>query len=132
MNEVKEKKINRSLEALDNQITDLAERCRLRDWSHYIESIELPQDVLPALMTGRPELLRTVRPRALTEDEAAKLYKAMAGLIETNMALREHAEQLAQLTNNWAQQFAGLHGVGEKIQRFANFKRSYDEVEETA
>jgi hypothetical protein len=131
MNEVKERKQNRTVEALDAEVTDLAERCRLKDWSHFIEEIQLPQDVAFALMTSRPELLRIVKPRALSEDEAAKLYKAMAALMETNMALRSHAQQLAKLTDNWANQFAGLHGVGEKIQRFANFKRSYDEVEET-
>jgi hypothetical protein len=132
MNEVKEKKLNRSLEALDEQVTDLAARCRLKDWSYYIESIELPNDVLPALMTGRPELLQHLQPRALTEEETAKLYKALGALIETNMALREHAEQLAQLTANWAQQFRGLQGVGNKIQNFANFRRSYDEETELA
>lgn len=125
---VREKRFNRTLEALDKQVTDLSDRCRLKDWSYYIESIELPQDVLPALMTGRPELLQHLKPRALTEEETAKLYKALAALIETNMALREHAQQLAQLTDNWAQQFRGLEGVGNKIQNFANFRRNYDEA----
>jgi hypothetical protein len=132
MNEVKERKVDKATEALDAQVTELAERCRLKDWSYYIEEIELPNDVLPALMTGRPELLKHLKPRPLTEEETAKLYKALAALIETNMALREHAEKLAQLTDNWAQQFRGLQGVGNKIQNFANFRRSYDEETESA
>lgn len=130
MNEVR--KQNAGVVALDAEVTSLAEQCRLKDWSSFIEEIALPQDLAFALMTSRPELLRVVKPRPLTEEEAAKIYKAMAALMETNMALRSHAQQLARLTNNWANQFAGLHGVGEKIQNFANFRRSYDEVEEPA
>jgi len=129
MNDVKLTKKTKSIEEFDAQVTDLAARCRLRDWADFIEDIKVPQDIAPALITGRAELLRAMPPRTLEPWETEALYKAFAGLIETNAALREHAEQLAKLTDNWAQQFAGLHGVGEKIQRFANFKRSDDEID---
>jgi hypothetical protein len=115
---------------LDERIAELSARCKLDGWSSFVETLSLPQDVYPALLTGRPELLRLVQPRALSADEAGKLLKALGVLIETNMALREHAEQMAQLVDNWSGMFAGLHSTGEKIQRFANFERITAEGEE--
>jgi len=117
----------KSVEEFDAQVTDLATRCRLTDWSSFIEEMQVPGDIAPALITTRPELLRAVQPRALTAEETAAVYKVMAGLIETNNALREHAQQLAIFTETWAGQFAGLQSVGRKIERFANFRRSYDD-----
>jgi hypothetical protein len=130
MNVTKLNKKESAIEALDAQITDLATRCRLDDWSSFIEELQVPGDIAPALITGRPEMLRAVQPRALTAEETAALIKVLGGLIETNNALREHARQLATFTEQWTTLFTGLHNVGEKIERFANFKRSYDDVDE--
>jgi hypothetical protein len=72
----------------------------------------------PALGAGT----QAIQPRALTAAEAKPLFDIIASLMGTNMALREHAEQLAQFTHNWAEAFKQLRAVGYRIERFANFE----------
>lgn len=122
---------NRAVE-LDAEIKRLSVACRLDAWNAFVEEMKVPGDIYPALASGRPELIKLVQPRALTADEAKVLFDIIASLIGTNIALREHAEKVAQLVDNWAGMFAGLQGTGQRIQRFAQFDRdaSLDDEEE--
>src|SRR5215471_8637335 len=91
---------------------------KLDSWSSYIEEIKVPQDMLPALLTNRPELLKLIQPRALTIEEAATIYKLVATLIETNMALKEHAELVAQMLDNMMGGFTAIQATAKRIDNF--------------
>lgn len=109
-------------EELDALINELGPRCRLDSYTSFVQELPVLRELMPALATGRTELLAAANPRPLSQDECAAMFKLVGGLIETNFALREHAEQLALMTTNWAQAFKHLHSVGDKVARFANFQ----------
>lgn len=113
---------NDRAQQLDNEIKRLASACQLDGWNAFVDDILVPGDIYPALASGRPELIKLIQPRALSADEAKVLFDIIASLIGTNMALREHAQRVAQFTDNWADAFKALHSVGNRIQRFANFE----------
>lgn len=115
--------LNRNKTAeLDAEITRLAEICKLDRWTSFIDVMRVPGDMYPALATGRPELIKLMQPRDLKAEEVKVLFDVIAGLIETNFALREHAEQVAKMVENWTDAFSQLRSVGDKIEHFANFK----------
>jgi hypothetical protein len=109
-------------EALDDEIRRLAALCKLDSWTAYVDPMTVPSDIYPALLSGRPELLKAVQPRALSADESKVLFDIIGNLIETNIALRDHASQLASFTHIWTDAFKQLHSVGERIERFAKFQ----------
>jgi hypothetical protein len=111
-------------EQLDEMITELSARCKLEGWEQLVEECTIPSDLLPALMTGRRELLAAVQPRAMTAEEVGHLYKLLIVLMETNMALQQHAQQVAQQVHIWTDAFKQLHSVGNRIEHFANFRRT--------
>ena len=80
-----------------------------------------------AVFTGRAELLELAQPRALTVEECAKIYKAMAVLIRTNMALQAHANELEIMTTNLDQQLVGLNAMIGNIRNFAAFRQAHDD-----
>lgn len=114
-------------EEMDEVLRTLNQKGGLANWTSFIEELQVPGDLYPALMTGRPELLRAVQPRALTADEAAVLYRLIAGLMGTNSALRMHAQEVAKLVQAWGGAFKTLSSVGQRIERFANFQPSEQE-----
>lgn len=111
-------------EQLDDLITELSQRCRLDGWEAYVRELDLPIELMPALMTGRPELLMLLKPRAMTEEEVRKLYQLIGTLMETNFALQEHAQQISQQVSIWLDAFKHLNSVGRRIGHFANFRRT--------
>ncbi len=108
---------------LNDEIERLASQCKLASWSSFVEELKVPRDIYPALESNRPEMLALAVPRPMDADEVAVLYKLIGGLVRTNQALREHAEQLARLVDNWSQMFQGLASTGQRIHDFANFRR---------
>jgi hypothetical protein len=118
---------------LEDELHALAERCSLEHAHQLVRAVDLPPDLAAALLTNRVELLALARPRALTEEEAGRLYKLVAVLMETNAALREHADNVSRLAENWLSQFTGLASVGEGIVRYARFEtRPLDNEEDEA
>jgi hypothetical protein len=113
---------------LENDIRRLASECKLDSWTMFVDEMKVPGDIYPALATGRPELIKLIQPRELAADEAKVLFDIIGTLINTNMALREHASQVAHFMDTWADAFKHLHSVGDKVQRFANFR--HDDVED--
>lgn len=107
---------------LDAVLAEIQRVAQLDGWTSFVASLSLPQDAYPALLTGRPELLAALQPRALTEQEAGELYKALGVLLRTNTALREHAEQVAILVDQWNAEFAALRSLGDQITHFATFR----------
>lgn len=117
-------------EALDALLDEFDLATKLDSWNSYTQAVQVPNDLATTMMTGRPELLRAVKPRALTVEETKAIYDCLATLIETNMALQHHAQQVAHLVDNWASGFKTLATVGNKIEHFANFRKLSDVAED--
>ena len=100
---------------------------KLEGPNYFTEAVNVPSDLAAAIITSRPELLRAVRPKALTVEECDALYKVLSTLIETNMALREHANEVAQMAKNMMGGFTTIQRVGEQIAAFASFNQARDE-----
>lgn len=107
---------------LNDSIKNLAKRCKLETWNSFIEELQVPSELVPALLTARPQLIKLAKPRPLTAEEAEALYKLVGGLLETNMALREHAVHLSQMVGNWVGSIHGFIGVADRISCFAEFR----------
>lgn len=119
--EVKVRKQSRD-EILDEEITRLAKLGKLEKWNAFVKEISIPMEFYPALATGRTELLRLAPPRNFTDEEMKQIYDLVATLLETNMALREHASQVAQMVGLWQDTFGGQVNHAMRIERFANFQ----------
>src|SRR5262245_51819952 len=68
----------------------------LRTPSEYAEEIQVPGDLLPALASNRPEMLKLVRPRALTADEHKTYLELIRIAMETNYALQCRLRQMEE------------------------------------
>lgn len=109
-------------EELDTFLQQSAEKCKLNSYTSFTEALHFPADFLPAVLSGRPELLRVATPRAMSTEEVATLYTLLAGLMDTNMVLRTHAQEVAKAVGIWKEAFRQLESVGHQIENFANFK----------
>jgi hypothetical protein len=110
------------LEELDARLADIASRVKLDAPNAFTEAVSCPAELYAGLQANRPELIRVAPARPLTADETKAVYSLIATLIETNAALREHAEQVSQLVENWGSHFKGLERTGNQIRQFAAFK----------
>lgn len=68
--------------------------------------------------------MRLVKPRALSADEAAHLYKLIAVLIETNTALQAHAHEASRLANTWSRNVKGVVRQAFQLAQFTDFRLS--------
>lgn len=111
-------------EALNLELVQLAKKARLQGWNEFVQEVKVPTDLYAALLSNRPELVRLAPKRDMTAAEVTSLYELIYTLMETNEALRQHAQRVALLVKNWHQQFKGLATAGAQIERFANFKHN--------
>ena len=109
---------------LDEFIDTCSEDAGLTGWDQLVRTVSVPNDLVPALLSGRRELLAAAKPRAMNEEEVAALYELISTLIETNQLLQRHAQMLAQQVANWGTLFKGLAATGRRIEHFANFRRT--------
>jgi hypothetical protein len=118
---------------IEERIAKLAKAAKIDGWNSFVEEMQLPNELAVALLTGRPEMLKAIQPRALTPDEHAIYLKLFEALMQTNDALRTHAADVAKLTNSWMGHFKGLARVAEQINTYAMFRHDLlEEVEEEA
>lgn len=117
-------------EQLEADIKRLSQACKLDNWTQLINEVDVPYDIAPALLSGRPELIKIIPPRDITANEAKALFNIIGSLIETNSALQEHAAQLSLFVGNWADAFKHLRSLGDKIQRFAQFDHNMQDDED--
>lgn len=117
---------------LNEQIKALVKRQKLDCWTEFIETLKVPAEIMPALITMRTELLRLAPRRELGEEQVDALYNLIGALIDTNMALREHAAELAEITSNWVGSIHGMVGLANRIGRFAQFRHEEAETETEA
>jgi hypothetical protein len=118
--------------ALDLFLQEKEKLLTLESWNSFVRELLIPEDVMPAVVTGRPELIRALPGRDLAAADVKILYELIAGLLETNAALREHAEDVATSMTIWAGAFKQLETVGYQVQRFAQFRRIFPEDAEEA
>lgn len=119
-----------NLKELDEQIIELAKRAKLESWHSFVEELRVPSELVPALVTNRVELIRLAQARPLETEQVDALYKLIAGLIETNQALRQHAAQVANLAQDWLAANRGMISTAVKLKRFAQFHHSEVDEEE--
>lgn len=117
-------------DALNELIDQIQSRTSLEHWNEFVRQVDVPSDLAAALMTGRQELVNLIKPRAMTEEEVSVLYTIIQVLIETNAALQMHARDTAKMVNIWANSFKQLHSLGQRIDHFANFRRTDEEYGE--
>lgn len=96
----------------------------LESWNSFVRELQVPSELMPALMTARPQLIKLVKPRAMSEEEVKQLLEIIGTLMETNWVLQEHSRTVAHLVKEWVGAFRGLNTVGWRIRNFANFVRS--------
>jgi hypothetical protein len=102
---------------------------KMASWNEFVREMAVLPDLGPALSTGRVELLALAKPRPLNEEECRILFDGFAVLIETNQALRMHAQLLSQLA---AQQYQLAEGMVKKLGElveFAEFRSPVDDTE---
>jgi hypothetical protein len=119
-------------EHLEQLVDDANKLSTLEHWTSFVEELQIPPDLFPAIATSRPELLVLAQPRDMSKEEVEKIYKLLAGLIRTNIALRLHAEQTALLVKNWLSAFTHLESVGRRIENFANFRKENNDEDSDA
>ena len=112
-------------EELACRIADLKKRTSLEGWQRYLRDLKVPEELLPAIMTQRPQLMP--KPKQLSAEQCGVLYEIIGTLLDTNMALQEHTRETAQLVDAWLSAFKGLSSLGAKIGDFANFRTQIDE-----
>jgi hypothetical protein len=108
------------LERIAAEIEEFRDKAKLDSWNSFIDELQVPGDIYPALVTMRPELMPPAR--ELSAAECRTLYTMIGGLIATNVALRQHTERVAQLTENLSGQMVGFQRVARQIELFANFR----------
>jgi hypothetical protein len=115
---------------IDDYLKAASRACKLDSWTALATPINCPGDLLPALTSGRAELISAIPPRDLKAEEVKTLLDIIAALIDTNIALRTHSEQVAKMTNIWASSFSQLRSLGYRIEKFAHFHHSEAEMED--
>ena len=105
---------------------------RLETWNSFVRELQVPSDIAPAFLTRRVELMSLAKPRPLTESECKVMYDLVAGLLETNEALREHAALVAELAQQFTGGLAGTLRAADRMRAFANFHEPVEEPVESA
>ncbi len=98
-------------------------------WTDFTRRMDVLPELLPAVSTGRVELLDLVPPRPLSEIECKTVFDMIGILLETNQALQHHARLLAAVVGQAEQAAGGLHRKLIDLQDLAEFRDPPDEDE---
>ena len=115
---------------LDEFVTRVVKKASLEHWTAFVRELQIPGDMMPALMTRRVELIKLIKPRPMNADEMKAMIDLIAGLLETNWMLQEHYLRLASLVSEWTRAFKGLNTIGRRIEHFANYRTAEEEEED--
>lgn len=97
-------------------------QAKLSKWSDFISELQVPGDIVPAISTGRIELLKLAQPRPLSVEECNVLYKFIGGLLETNQALQQHASLISRMAAEVERTISGVEGVAGRLRAYADFR----------
>ena len=117
----------RKLSQTETRLLEIQEQ--LRSWTDFVETLQVPGDFAIAVATGRVELIKLAVPRAVTQEECAVLYKFIGGLIETNAALREHTQLVAEMAREAAGGLVGSLGTVSRLRSYANYQTPKERVD---
>jgi hypothetical protein len=104
------------------QIQEVMRRC-----NDFVREAKVPAELVPALSTGRPELVCLAKPRDLKADEVKVLYDLIGVLAETNATVVRHAALMADVAG---QLVADAHAFVNKAERLRAFGRWEEPVED--
>ncbi len=120
-----EKEKKSKLSATEEKILAIQEK--LDCWTKFVSELQVPSELAPAFTTGRLELVKMARPRDLKAEEVKVLYDLIGGLLETNAALREHAQLTAELTDQMSGGLNGILAATRRLREFAQFRTPAEE-----
>lgn len=103
----------------------------LRGPNEFVAEVKVPADLAAALASGRTELLALVRPRAIEAEEFMALVHLISVLLRTNLALQEHAREVAVMAKTLSGNFKGLVGFIRQVEQFADFRLADDDEDES-
>lgn len=108
---------------LDAELERLNTLGKLDSWTSFVDELKAPSDIAPALMANRPELLGLVQKRTLTAKEHGVYLALIKGLMDTNQALREHAQQVAGVADIIEDLLRGARSSALRLSDFASFRK---------
>lgn len=95
---------------------------KMRAWTQYCEELQAFPELAPALMAGRPDLVRLMQPRAMSEAECRMFIELVAILIATNATLQQHSQLVAELAKQTHNLYQGGINKLLQLQDYANFR----------
>jgi len=104
----------------EQRISELHEK--LASPQAFIRELRVPAELLPAITTGRTELIALATPRALTAEECRALYALIGALIDTNAALRDHATAVADGARYIADSMGGVIANARRLEALADWR----------
>jgi len=99
----------------------------MRGWNELSEACDCPADLAIAFITGRSELLKLAKPRAMTEAEVAVLYNFIRVQMQTILQLQRHSQLVANHARDMETALRGLRLGMDELNHFANFRNEYTE-----
>jgi len=118
-------------EHMQEIIEGLNDAQRLQHWNELVENVNaIDPSLAIAIDSGRGSVVKAFAPRPLTAEEAKLLFHLVGVMIETNQALQQHAQQTAELVNQWVGHFKGMFKTARMIESFAHFKNLHDEEDD--
>lgn len=115
--------MSKTMDHLNALVLKIADKNLIDSPMALVGEVDIPSFLAAAFLTNRPEMVEScANGRSLDVAETSAVMRLLAVLMQTNQALREHAEGLAIMTDSWLTAFKGIATVGGKIGDFANFR----------
>jgi len=104
---------------------------RLKASNEFTADVSVPPDLYPGFAASRPVLLRAWQERAFSAEESRQVVDALATLLETNQALREHAAAVEQQVTNVRTLLKGAMTSVQRLRDLAAFRTPTEGEDET-
>lgn len=114
---------NNPVDARLNEILDRVGASQLKP-NQLMQEVQgsFPMAVVAAFTAQRPELLKLAKPEPMTAEQVGSMFKLLAVVIETNLALQQHSREVAVLVSTWMQAIQGMTKAAHRIEQFAHFR----------
>lgn len=114
-----------------NEIMEAEKASKLRSVTELTQAVTAQGELAFAITTGRHEFIRMAKPRPLSEQECAQVYKLISVLIQTNDELQRRNQNVADWTVEIARILSridvvtrglpSLHNLMLTVRDYANF-----------
>jgi hypothetical protein len=115
----------RKLSGTEEHLTEI--QSRIDKWNSFVRELPVPGEFVPAVSSGRLELLKLAQPHALSTEECAVLYQLIGGLLETNQALQQHAALIANMALEVQRGIGGMESLSGRLAAYAGYKEPHEE-----